>query len=98
MFSSSTFAPLFCLNEVVDGMATGQQPNSSLAATMQQVDQSSGRNKATASLDPITHTKSPIVTGTSVLGVTYKDGIILAADTLGILLIRSLYSILKFSC
>ena len=33
---------------------------------------------------PITHTQSPIVTGTSVLGIKYKDGIMLSADTLGI--------------
>lgn len=31
----------------------------------------------------ITHTQSPIVTGTSVLGIVYSDGILLAADTLG---------------
>ncbi|KAM0684008.1 Proteasome subunit beta type-7 [Mitosporidium daphniae] len=30
----------------------------------------------------ITHTQSPIVTGTSVLGIVYSDGILLAADTL----------------
>jgi 20S proteasome subunit beta 7 len=36
------------------------------------------------SLDgPITHTQTPITTGTSVIGVAYKDGIVLAADTLG---------------
>ena len=28
------------------------------------------------------HTQSPIVTGTSVLGLKYKDGIMLAADNL----------------
>ena len=33
--------------------------------------------------DPLTHTKRPIVTGTSVLGIQYKDGVMLAADTLG---------------
>lgn len=33
--------------------------------------------------DPTTHTQSPIVTGTSVLGLKFKDGVILAADNLG---------------
>lgn len=32
---------------------------------------------------PTTHTKSPIVTGTSVVGIKYRDGIMMAADTLG---------------
>lgn len=32
---------------------------------------------------PISRTTDPIVTGTSVLGVKYKDGVMLAADTLG---------------
>lgn len=32
---------------------------------------------------PITHTQSPIVTGTSVLAIQYKDGIMMAADTMG---------------
>ncbi|KAJ3253915.1 Proteasome subunit beta type-7 [Boothiomyces macroporosus] len=31
---------------------------------------------------PIQHTQQPIVTGTSVLGLVYKDGVMLAADTL----------------
>ncbi|KAJ3273700.1 Proteasome subunit beta type-7 [Terramyces sp. JEL0728] len=31
---------------------------------------------------PIQHTQQPIVTGTSVLGIKYKDGVMLAADTL----------------
>uniref|UniRef100_A0A6S8AP70 Proteasome subunit beta n=1 Tax=Aureoumbra lagunensis TaxID=44058 RepID=A0A6S8AP70_9STRA len=31
---------------------------------------------------PIHHTQRPIVTGTSVLGLKYKDGIMMAADTL----------------
>jgi 20S proteasome subunit beta 7 len=31
----------------------------------------------------IQHTQQPIVTGTSVLGIKYKDGIMLAADNLG---------------
>ena len=31
---------------------------------------------------PYQRTKQPIVTGTSVIGITYKDGIMLAADTL----------------
>jgi 20S proteasome subunit beta 7 len=32
---------------------------------------------------PIQHTQQPIVTGTSVLGIKFKDGVMLAADTLG---------------
>lgn len=32
---------------------------------------------------PITHTTSPIVTGTSVLAIRYKDGVMITADTLG---------------
>jgi len=31
---------------------------------------------------PTTHTQRPIVTGTTVLGIKYKDGVMLAADTL----------------
>ena len=31
---------------------------------------------------PISHTQQPIVTGTSVLGIKYKDGVLLASDTL----------------
>mmetsp|Transcript_32829 Transcript_32829/g.72515 ORF Transcript_32829/g.72515 Transcript_32829/m.72515 type:complete len:292 (+) Transcript_32829:183-1058(+) len=33
--------------------------------------------------DPRQHTKYPYVTGTSVLGVKYRDGVLIAADTLG---------------
>lgn len=36
--------------------------------------------------DAITRTQQPIVTGTSVLGLKYKDGVMLAADNLGTLL------------
>ncbi|CAK9264528.1 unnamed protein product [Sphagnum jensenii] len=32
---------------------------------------------------PITHTQTPYVTGTSVLGIKYKDGVLIAADTAG---------------
>lgn len=34
--------------------------------------------------EPVAHTKQPIVTGTSVLAITYRDGIMMTADTLGI--------------
>lgn len=34
-------------------------------------------------ISAITHTTQPIVTGTSVLGIKYEDGIMLIADTLG---------------
>merc|ERR1712072_318861 len=33
--------------------------------------------------DPRTHTTSPIVTGTSVLGLKYADGVLMVSDTLG---------------
>ncbi len=32
---------------------------------------------------PQTHTQQPIVTGTSVLAVKFKDGVVIAADNLG---------------
>lgn len=35
-----------------------------------------------SSLGPHTHTQAPAVTGTSVLGIKYKDGIMMATDTL----------------
>ena len=38
--------------------------------------------RQTAVADPITHTQQPIVTGASVLGIKYADGVMLAADTL----------------
>eukprot|EP01006_Ploeotia_vitrea_P003979 TRINITY_DN113616_c0_g1_i1.p1 TRINITY_DN113616_c0_g1~~TRINITY_DN113616_c0_g1_i1.p1 ORF type:complete len:240 (-),score=4.01 TRINITY_DN113616_c0_g1_i1:112-831(-) len=34
-------------------------------------------------MDPTTRTQQPIVTGTTVIGIKYKDGVMLAADTLG---------------
>lgn len=38
---------------------------------------------AAGGLAPRKHTSTPYVTGTSVLGITYKDGVMIAADTLG---------------
>lgn len=35
-----------------------------------------------APVDPTKHTSSPIVTGTSVIGIKYKGGVLLVADTL----------------
>jgi 20S proteasome subunit beta 7 len=32
---------------------------------------------------PRQHTKYPYVTGTSVIGLKYKDGVLIVADTLG---------------
>jgi 20S proteasome alpha/beta subunit len=32
---------------------------------------------------PVQHTQNPKIVGTSVLGIKYKDGIVLAADNLG---------------
>lgn len=37
---------------------------------------------AAASGGPVTHTQSPIVTGTSVIAIQFKDGIMMAADNL----------------
>jgi 20S proteasome alpha/beta subunit len=37
------------------------------------------------STDPTSHTQQPIMTGTSVLGIKYDGGVMLAADTLGAL-------------
>jgi 20S proteasome alpha/beta subunit len=34
---------------------------------------------------PSTHTQSPIVTGTSVVALKFKDGVVIAADNLGML-------------
>lgn len=39
--------------------------------------------QALSSSHPRQHTQYPYVTGTSVLGITYKDGVLLACDTLG---------------
>ncbi|CAO1616889.1 unnamed protein product [Parajaminaea phylloscopi] len=39
-------------------------------------------HQPSAAADPTTRTQQPIVTGTSVLGLRYKDGIMLASDTL----------------
>lgn len=43
---------------------------------------SAGGIATAASAAPNQRTTQPIVTGTSVIGITYKDGIMLAADTL----------------
>jgi len=40
-------------------------------------------NSSTTIDNPITHTTSPIVTGTTVIAIKYKDGIMMMADTLG---------------
>ncbi|KAI8804843.1 nucleophile aminohydrolase [Cladochytrium replicatum] len=40
------------------------------------------RKKIAAASGPTTRTQQPIVTGTSVLGIKYKDGVMLAADNL----------------
>ncbi|KAK9905094.1 hypothetical protein WJX75_009547 [Coccomyxa subellipsoidea] len=64
----------------VSSRPTVQQPSSGAAPFM--VDPKS----VAAGLgghDPTKHTTTPYVTGTSVLGVTYRDGVLLAADTLG---------------
>lgn len=42
---------------------------------------------------PISHTQQPIVTGTSVLAAKFKDGVVIAADNLGL----PLQSILKIA-
>lgn len=38
-----------------------------------------------ASMIPKTNTQSPIITGTSVIGIKFNKGVILAADNLGML-------------
>lgn len=38
---------------------------------------------------PTSHTQQPIVTGSSVIGIKFKDGVILAADNLGTCLLDS---------
>jgi len=38
---------------------------------------------SSAPREPSTRTQNPIVTGTGVLGIKYRDGVMLAADTLG---------------
>ena len=43
------------------------------------------QQKMYANEDPKQHTLSPVVTGTSVLAIKYKDGVMMAADTLGLL-------------
>lgn len=42
-----------------------------------------GQQRSSIPREPSTRTQSPIVTGTGVLGLKYKDGVMLAADTLG---------------
>ena len=38
--------------------------------------------KQYATADPTQHTQQPVVTGTSILAIKYKDGIMMASDTL----------------
>jgi 20S proteasome subunit beta 7 len=40
---------------------------------------------AASNAAPVQHTQNPKIVGTSVLGMKYKDGIVLAADNLGTL-------------
>ena len=42
-----------------------------------------GQQRASIPREPSTRTQNPIVTGTGVLGLKFKDGVMLAADTLG---------------
>mmetsp|Transcript_32846 Transcript_32846/g.27771 ORF Transcript_32846/g.27771 Transcript_32846/m.27771 type:complete len:277 (+) Transcript_32846:1-831(+) len=42
-----------------------------------------GQQRASIPREPSSRTQQPIVTGTGVLGLKYKDGVMLAADTLG---------------
>ncbi|KAN0060140.1 Proteasome subunit beta type-7 [Thecaphora frezii] len=57
------------------GQTWSSQPAASIATP------SFSRSFSTTS-DPIAHTSQPIVTGTSVIGLRYKHGIMLATDTL----------------
>jgi hypothetical protein len=43
-----------------------------------------GQQRASIPREPSTRTQQPIVTGTGVLGLKFKDGVMLASDTLGI--------------
>lgn len=42
--------------------------------------------------------RQPIVTGTSVLGIKFKDGIMMAADTLGMLLLTIFVLLFSYFC
>jgi len=48
---------------------------------------SSALQQVVSHTTPTQHTQNPKIVGTSVLGMKYKDGIILAADNLGMLLL-----------
>lgn len=39
--------------------------------------------QAASSSIPTTHTQNPLITGTSVIAVKFKDGVVIAADNLG---------------
>lgn len=39
------------------------------------------------STGPKSHTQSPVVTGTSVVAAKFKDGVVIAADNLGLLIL-----------
>ena len=49
------------------------------------------------SSSPNQHTQSPIVTGTSVIGLKFKDGVVIAADNLGTHILLSTTSELAMS-
>jgi len=53
-----------------------------------------GQQRASIPREPSSRTQQPIVTGTGVLGLKYKDGVMLAADTLGTGLLLSLLLLL----
>ena len=42
-----------------------------------------GHQHGSSANGPVTHTQSPVVTGTSVIGIKYNEGVVIAADNLG---------------
>eukprot|EP00249_Psilotum_nudum_P027389 c34990_g1_i1 orf=82-369(+) len=50
------------------------------AANGERKEAAPSRGIATLAQSPITHTQNPYVTGTSVLGIKYRDGVLIAAD------------------
>ncbi|CAO1636083.1 unnamed protein product [Sympodiomycopsis kandeliae] len=68
------------LNPLHAGQTWSSTP--SFASTSHSYGAAGPSHHASAGAEPSSHTSQPIVTGTSVLGLRYKDGIMLATDTL----------------
>ncbi|KAJ3321244.1 Proteasome subunit beta type-7 [Boothiomyces sp. JEL0866] len=65
-----------------DGVTTETQIQTSTDQSQQMDHHPANWGQPLKQYQPIQHTQQPIVTGTSVLGIVYKDGVMLAADTL----------------